>query len=56
MLSLELNKTDESIQTKFIVDAIKAEYRHLSVSFGIIKDSYRLKWLFAQLEATLQDQ
>jgi tetratricopeptide (TPR) repeat protein len=37
----------------YLVSSIKAEFRHLSVSMGIIKDSYRLKSLFATLEQRL---
>lgn len=56
MLALQLAKEDGKLSTEDIVRAIKAEYRHLSVSFGIIKNSYRLKGLFALLSERLSSK
>lgn len=56
MLALQLAKEDGKLSTEDIVRAIKAEYRHLSVSFGIIKNSYRLKGLFALLSEHLSSK
>ena len=38
----------------YLVSSIKAEYHELSLSIGIIKDTYRLKSLFSHLEKTLK--
>jgi tetratricopeptide (TPR) repeat protein len=54
-LAAQLAHREKKAFRQYLVRAIKAEFRHLSVSRGIIKDSYRLKSLFAQLENDLRD-
>lgn len=53
-LALQLANKEKKPLKPFLIEAIKAEFRHLSVRpTGIIKDSYRLKALFAMLEKEL---
>ncbi len=51
--ALQLAAKDKLPLKPYIIAAIKAEFRHLSVNMGIIKDSYGLKALFAMLEQEL---
>ncbi len=53
MMGVEMAEKEGKPMTQPLVEAIKAEFRHLSISNGIIKDSYRLKGLFALLEKEL---
>ena len=52
-LGVQMAKTEGKPMTQPLVDSIKAEFRHLSISIGAIKDSYRLKALFTLLEEQL---
>lgn len=53
MMGVGMAEKEGKPMTQPLVEAIKAEFRHLSISYGIIKDSYRLKGLFALLEKEL---
>ncbi|WP_395750677.1 tetratricopeptide repeat protein [Prosthecobacter sp.] len=53
MMGVEMAEKEGKPMSQPLVEAIKAEFRHLSISIGIIKDSYRLKGLFALLEKEL---
>lgn len=53
LLGVEMADSEGKPMVQPLVAAIKAEFRHLSISIGVIKDSYRLKALFALLEQEL---
>ena len=54
ILAFQLAQKEKKALEPFLIEAIKAEFRHLSRRpIGVIKDSYRLKALFALLEKEL---
>jgi hypothetical protein len=55
-LGVQMAQSEKKPLLQPLIAAIKAEFRHLSISRGTIKDSYRLKSLFALLEEELRKQ
>jgi hypothetical protein len=53
ILGVQMAEKERQPMTPFLMEAIKGEFRHLSISRGVIKDSYMLKALFARLEKEL---
>ncbi len=56
LMGVAMAKEEGKSLLEALVAAIKAEFRHLSMSQGVIKDSYRLKALFSMLEEELKKQ
>ncbi len=55
LLSLQMAEKEKKDLKPFLIEMIKAEFRHLSKGSGVIKDSYTLKRLFGALEKALRD-